>query len=59
VRIYVGYPESKLRWVIEKKQEYSSKSFILPFHVLLFDIASTIVEALVAGHQFLYPCIVE
>jgi hypothetical protein len=30
------------------------------YRTLLLDIVSTIVEALiVAGHQFLYPCIVE
>jgi hypothetical protein len=31
--IYVGYPESKFRWAVEKKQEFISKPFILPFDV--------------------------
>jgi hypothetical protein len=45
---YVGYPESRFRWAIEKK----SIPFILLFDVhtyltLLFDIVSTIAEVLV------------
>jgi hypothetical protein len=31
--IYVGYPESKFRWAIEKKKQLIFKPFILPFDV--------------------------
>jgi hypothetical protein len=40
-RVYVGYPESKLRWAIEKKQEFVSKPFILPFDVHTLHYLST------------------
>jgi hypothetical protein len=32
-RKYAGYPESKFRWAVEKKREFISKPFILPFDV--------------------------
>jgi hypothetical protein len=49
----------------KKKQEFISKPFIYiaiwrTYRSLLFDIVSSIVKAFViAGHQFLYPCIIE
>jgi hypothetical protein len=63
---YVGSPESKFRWATEKKTRiyfqtiYISIWCIYSYLTLLSDIVSTNVEALVvAGHQFLYRCIVE
>jgi hypothetical protein len=32
-KFYVGYPESKFRWAIKKRQVFISKPFILPFDV--------------------------
>jgi hypothetical protein len=56
--MYVGYPESKFRWAIE--YIYFHIAIWCTYFTLLFDIVSTIAETLVvAGHQFLYPCIVE
>jgi phage pi2 protein 07 len=41
--LYVGYPESKFWWAIEKKkqQEFISKPFILPFDVHTIHYFST------------------
>jgi hypothetical protein len=56
----------EFRWAIEKRNKnlFSNHLYFrllyIPYRTLLFDIVSTIVGALVvAGHQFLYPCIVE
>jgi hypothetical protein len=63
--MYVRYPESKFRWAIERKRTrmYFQTIYIAiscTYLTLFFDIASTTIEALVvAGHQFLYPCIIE
>jgi hypothetical protein len=47
----------------KKKQEFISRPFTLAFdvHILhYFSTVSTTLETLaVAGHQFLYPCIIE
>jgi hypothetical protein len=62
-QMYVGYPESKFQWATEKTITYFetiSIAIVCTYCTLLFNIVSTIVEALViAGHQFLYPCIPE
>jgi hypothetical protein len=58
----VGFPESKFQWAIEKKKYFQTIYIAIwcTYRTLLFDIVSTIVRPLfVAGHQFLYPCIVE
>jgi hypothetical protein len=47
----------------KKKQTIYFQTFYIAiwctYHTLLFNIVSTIVEALVARHQLLYPCMVE
>jgi hypothetical protein len=57
IYIYVGYPESKFRWAIGKEARIYFQTIYIAvwytYRALLFDIVSTIVEALVvAGHQF-------
>jgi hypothetical protein len=56
---YVGYPESKFRWAVKKKQDLLQTMYISIWctHLTLhFNIVSTIAEALfIALHQFLYP----
>jgi hypothetical protein len=61
--VSVSYPESKFWWAIENKTVYFQTIYIAiwcTYRTLLFDIVSTIVEALViARHQLLYSCMVE
>jgi hypothetical protein len=63
-RYTYGYPETKFWWATEKKKDIYFQTIYIAilrtYLTLLFDIVSTIADALViAGHQFLYPCIVE
>jgi hypothetical protein len=60
--LHKGYPESMFRWAIEKKNYIQTIYIVIlcTYRTLLFDILSTIIEALViVGYQFLYPRIVE
>jgi hypothetical protein len=56
---YLGYPESKFRWAIEKKKQVLiSEPLILPFDVpyTTSDIVPTIVEAVfVPLHRRMIP----
>jgi hypothetical protein len=60
---YIGYPESKFQWAIKKNKNILQTMYMATgctYHTLLFDIVSTIIEALVITlQQFLYPFIIE